>query len=592
MIMKWSDDKTILDIHSMNYRRDRTVFFLFTLVALVLFSLYFRNLELMSMKRFGILHVEAGSSTLYLSDCDVLIHGWDNDGITYFFIPSNENITSIYQDVEGSSGVIYSDDRSLLSDPRYGVIQDVKVDFGEESATSWKIEFLHSSNIHTMFIDLNNENLDDIDHDIYIPAEMRLYTSDGKLEYSEKQLLIKGRGNSTWHTEKQPYEIKLTENYPLCGLNSSSKWALLANFYDDTKILNKMMMDLSDEIGMPYAIDSDWVDLYVNGEYRGNYLLTKDPGIGKGRLELTEGNFFEKTTQIDAHDNDQFFIINNDYFRIKDPNPVSNEDYLFCYNLVSDIDRSLQDNSWSMQSEFIDVSSFARRFLIDEFSFRSASMQRNCYFYNVGDTLYAGPCWDYDLSCGESLADPYYMNYNESLLNNVPVDALQWDRLLFDNNDYKEYYDRLFYTVEPLLADLICNRIDCYAEKIEDSLAMDRVRWDGEEAPVRFYNETDNKYRYLKFFLYQRLKLLGRECMFSGSLPEIAITNGEKHIVVFDKGDGSPVSKIYKDGDVISPTDLPQYDDSQCRWIFEREQQDYSPYIPVFEDMVLVLTEE
>lgn len=61
---------------------------------------------------------------------------------------------------------------------------------------------------------------------------------------------IRGRGNTTWNTDKKPYKIKLKEPAPLLGLGANTQWGLLANYYDISLIRNRYTYWLGDRIGM------------------------------------------------------------------------------------------------------------------------------------------------------------------------------------------------------------------------------------------------------------------------------------------------------------------------------------------------------
>lgn len=98
-------------------------------------------------------------------------------------------------------------------------------------------------------------------------------------------ILIKGRGNSTWHADKLPYKLKLDESTDLFCMGKNKHWVLLANHLDDSLMRNKIAYDLSGELGMPY-MESTWVDLILNGEYIGNYQLCEQIRIDKERIDI------------------------------------------------------------------------------------------------------------------------------------------------------------------------------------------------------------------------------------------------------------------------------------------------------------------
>ena len=111
---------------------------------------------------------------------------------------------------------------------------------------------------------------------------------------------MKGRGNTSWGaavdgnaaTDKKPYNITLKgdEGATLIdGLDyKEKKWCLIANNYADfSGVNNYMAYTVYQEIDGNSAMHVEPVDLYVNGEYRGIYLVTDKVEIGTNRVNVT-----------------------------------------------------------------------------------------------------------------------------------------------------------------------------------------------------------------------------------------------------------------------------------------------------------------
>ena len=180
----------------------------------------------------------------------------------------------------------------------------------------------------------------------------------------------------------------------LCGMNASDKWSLIANYFDDTKLLDKLAMDLSGEIGMEYYIRSDWVDLYINDEYVGNYLLTREPDISSEGLDI--GNL-EKLNDLHYEERNCGFSSGSYYFTMKSPNNASMDEIRYIQSFVKTADESIHDGG--DKTHYIDPDSFIRRYLVNTFFNDDDTNIASYFFYKKrgGDVLYAGPCWDYDM---------------------------------------------------------------------------------------------------------------------------------------------------------------------------------------------------
>lgn len=105
---------------------------------------------------------------------------------------------------------------------------------------------------------------------------------------------VKVRGNWTTNYSKKPFRIKFTENRSMLDLNGGEafkNWVLLAEYKDASMLRNKSSLELSREIlgkdGL-YVSDSAFVDVEINGDYWGVYLLAEYQQVNEERVNITE----------------------------------------------------------------------------------------------------------------------------------------------------------------------------------------------------------------------------------------------------------------------------------------------------------------
>ena len=129
---------------------------------------------------------------------------------------------------------------------------------------------------------------------------------------------MKSRGNSTWDDfSKKPYNITFfkTENYAgdkkkveLIEGTKTKKWSILANAKDPTGLRNKIGNDIAEALGV--GLPSESIDVWMNGDYLGNYLLTP-----KNDYQAPDdGYMVEIDNLVDA---DQFTLPNSPKFTLK-----------------------------------------------------------------------------------------------------------------------------------------------------------------------------------------------------------------------------------------------------------------------------------
>ncbi|MBP3700830.1 MAG: CotH kinase family protein [Lachnospiraceae bacterium] len=111
--------------------------------------------------------------------------------------------------------------------------------------------------------------------------------SDPKVLYNGR-MQIKGRGNSTWNNaDKDPYHLKLEEDAGLLALGEEDDWTLLSNPFDGSLMRNATAYALSGKMGMAY-LETSYIDVVLNGEYVGNYLLCEKLEIAEERVDITD----------------------------------------------------------------------------------------------------------------------------------------------------------------------------------------------------------------------------------------------------------------------------------------------------------------
>lgn len=602
--------------------RVRYVFLTVTVFLLILIVFFCVDLTSHSDRETGYILVEPGNSKLYFDDGDICFNSFEYKGTTYFFLPSWIDLKRISQDKTDIK--LYTVDGSLLEDPRLSEVQDVMVSSGTpDEGEPWRVAFFKSKNLYSMNLHLDIE-ADAIERYDYCGASVQLYSPSGTITFSDNAALLKGRGNSTWEgASKKPYDLRLSIPASLCGMNESDQWSLIANYFDDTKLLDKLAMDLAGDIGMEYHIQSDWVDLYINDEYAGNYLLCQEPDISTGGLDIgnleklndyhfafaepvaaddargweydtgdidiSGGYLFDKTYKGHYEQRSCGFSVNDYFFSLKSPNNASMEEVRYIQSFVEKADRSIRSDEG--KTDYIDPASFSRRYLVNVFFNDDDTNIASYFFYKKrgSDVLYAGPCWDYDM--------PSFHDYTVPVVQDdkprewfAEEEFLDWDYVLLDYKPYYDLFSGVFDENEEAFVKLIFELVDKYASRIEASVSMDRLRWSEYDGHMTFYSTQENRYRFLKFYLYQRLLLIREYCGINDSIPELDLHNGEIHTIAFVYDDGNRVEMSVPDGEQLTCEELPPYDENEYNgWRYENDRHAFSPYVPIYEDMTFVL---
>ena len=132
------------------------------------------------------------------------------------------------------------------------------------------------------------------DEPYYEACTISVTDTDSKLLLDSANAEVKVRGNWTTSYDKKPLRIKFEKKHNLLGLNDGAEfknWVLLAEYKDYSMLRNKTALSIAREIlgkdGL-YAADAELVEVYINGEYWGVYLLTEFQQVNHDRVDITE----------------------------------------------------------------------------------------------------------------------------------------------------------------------------------------------------------------------------------------------------------------------------------------------------------------
>ena len=117
-----------------------------------------------------------------------------------------------------------------------------------------------------------------------------------ELELDSIDAGVKVRGNWTTNYDKKPLRIKFNKKQSMLGLNEGQKfknWLLLAEYKDWSMIRNASSFYLAHLMSDDYASDFRLVNVYINNQYWGVYLLCEQQEVKDGRIGISEAEELE-----------------------------------------------------------------------------------------------------------------------------------------------------------------------------------------------------------------------------------------------------------------------------------------------------------
>ena len=237
----------------------------------------------------------------------------------------------------------------------------------------------------------------------YEGNEVTVYENGEAREYNDVE--VKGRGNLSWLQQKKGYQIKLSEKTNLLGLESAKKWVLLSNYLDASYLRNDIALLLANMLEMRFNNRGDFIELYIDGDYRGLYYVVQRVEIAKGSVDLRDNNgvLFEmdmlhKQEGEECHETffGECLILKDAVMNDNDNNSIAVDAFLEDLNTI---EKAAREKKYETIAELMDVSSFVEYFLLNEFVVNPDSYSTSFYLYrNDNGEIAAGPAWDFDLA--------------------------------------------------------------------------------------------------------------------------------------------------------------------------------------------------
>ena len=321
---------------------------------------------------------------------------------------------------------------------------------------------------------------------------------------------IRERGNASRTFPKKPYRIKFANKHKVLGSKANAKkWTLINNYGDKTLMRNQLAFELSRRFGMPYTPFCAYVDVILNGDYKGCYQLCDQIEVRKNRVDITEmaptdisgealtGGYL---IEADAYAGDEpeqgmFWSDKGTGVTIKSPadDEITSEQHEYIrthYNLM--------EANWQT---YLDLNTFLRHFLVGEVSGNTDTYwSMYMYKHRANDTLFVGPVWDFDLAFENDNRTYPISHLNDYIYrtNGSTTGYLRTlvDKIVVQNASAKQQLASIWaqirqagFTEESFIA-----YIDEQAEMLEQSQRLNFMRWNNLNSIVHQNPKTYGSY--------------------------------------------------------------------------------------------------
>lgn len=246
------------------------------------------------------------------------------------------------------------------------------------------------------------------DRETEIPSHLQIYGEKAP-ESEVYELTVRGRGNSSFKMPKYGMKLEFTDKVSLLGMPKNRDWALVANFGDKTHLRNYMMTRLSEWLGAKYTPRMQFVEVYLNRNYMGLYLLSETIKVGKNRVNIDENDTTFLLEKEDSKKFDPPYVLtdNQYYYHIKSPKNPSPETEKLLKNHLNAFENFMEDYYLHRANEiknWLDVDDFLLFYWVQEYSKNEDGNYARSVFmtWKKGEPIHFGPLWDFDLAFGNA----------------------------------------------------------------------------------------------------------------------------------------------------------------------------------------------
>jgi len=330
-----------------------------------------------------------------------------------------------------------------------------------------------------------NTNGNTIANEPKVSATMAVYENNSM--QMSTPIGIEYRGKFSYIVfEKKSYGFEMRDvnsletSLPILDLPADEDWILYAGANDLTLCRNVLIYQLSNEIGR-YAARTKWVELEINNEYRGAYVLMEKIKRGTNRINITKlsesnndetsitGGYVIKIDKTDGEDwadhmvyTDAISFRSNysvtgqpldyepygtklgeeTYFLYDNPKAtnITAQQKAYLQNYIDAFESNLLNETYIGElrtyPDYIDVSSFVDYFILNELAANPDAYRLSTYLYkDRGEKLSIGPIWDFDLALGNdgrSQQQGWIYQYNSSYPWDGWLVQFWWPKLMED----------------------------------------------------------------------------------------------------------------------------------------------------------------
>jgi hypothetical protein len=288
-----------------------------------------------------------------------------------------------------------------------------RVSASEEASNATELTGYNQFEMPIIAINTVSESKIDSDQK-YSNAQISIINDEGNYEITKLDMSIRLRGNSSMNSDKKSYKMKFEEKQNLLNVgNGKAKiWCLIANCFDGSLLRNLTVYHFAELFtGISYSPNCRSIELYLNGEYQGVYLLCEDVSSNKNRVPIEEkpdkvqNNGY--LVEMSRYAKENKFDVDTATYEIKsdlsENEATKKQQISYISKYIEKSYNALKNGNQNDVKKYINLDSLVDIYIGNEIVKNVDAGWDSFYMYKGADgKLCFGPMWDFDLAMGNA----------------------------------------------------------------------------------------------------------------------------------------------------------------------------------------------
>lgn len=378
-----------------------------------------------------------------------------------------------------------------------------------------EFRFHEWNDLPTVSIDLTGSSLEDISEKKGLWCYATYSVSDINGMY-DGNCEVRVHGNTTFSNPKKSLDMKMEEVTSFLGMDGGKRWVLISNYEDPSFMKNAVGYTLQHQLGCEYAPETQFVNVYVDGQYQGLYLLVERPDGGSVSFTIQENlqessvsYMLELCGYLTWLESVNRFETKHRHITVRYPDIIGDQ-----LDVLSDFVQTAESALYMENGEddkayhtYFDTQSFAVQYLLQEF-IKNYDTELNSQYVSItdGEKIKAGPAWDFGLGLYTPYTTPFdgaELLHIKSLDDPYKASGDLWYGAMDSHEEFHELLKKI-YTEEfyHKAKSIVENFGRTLMTELEDSVNMDTYLW-------RFDSDMDTDLtKYTADWMLSRLDFL------------------------------------------------------------------------------------